>query len=77
MSERAATARFKLTVDAELKRRVEAVFARQGVTTTEGMTRLLRWFVTADDLQPIVLNQVRGAGAKQLLRGMMKRTDKS
>jgi predicted component of type VI protein secretion system len=67
-------AQLKIDLDKGLKERVEALFQRQGVNMTEGVTRLLRTFADAgEDLHPLLLDQVRGASAKDLARAILRR----
>ncbi len=74
MSNPGDAAQVKFKLDRGLKERVEAVFARQGVNMTEGLVRLMRTFLDAgEELQPMLLDQVRGQSRKDLARAILRR----
>jgi hypothetical protein len=75
MKQPAKGAQFKLRIDDGLKQRLEAIFVRQGVTSsTEGINRVLRTFVDAgEDLHPLMLDQVRGANRRDLAKAILRR----
>ena len=69
-----ADAQIKVRVDADLKEKVEAAFGRQGVTMTEGLTRLMRTFLAVgEELHPLLLEQVRGMSRKDLAKALLRR----
>lgn len=67
----------KIRVDSGLEERLKLIFQRQGVTFTEGTLRLFRTFVDAgEELHPLLLDQVRGASRKDLVRAILRRMAK-
>jgi hypothetical protein len=57
-----------------LRAAVEKVFAAQGVSVSEGFTRLGQLLVDADDeLRPILLNQAKGDAAVVLARSILQK----
>lgn len=66
----------KVRVAKDLKEKAEAAFRRQGVTMSEGVTRLLRTFLANEELQPLLLDQVRGLSRRDLARAILRRLGK-
>lgn len=67
----------KVRLEKDLKAKVEAAFKKQGVTTTEGIARLLRTFLAAgEELHPLLLEQVRGLSRQELARAILRRMQK-
>lgn len=63
----------KFYVDGELMDRCNAVFEEQGVTLSEGMSRLVELLVSAGDtLRPLLLRQAPGKAGRVLAENVLK-----
>jgi hypothetical protein len=61
-------------VPPSLRASCEAVFEKQGVSVSQGMTRLVRLLVdSSDELRPILLDQAHGDAAVALAESIIKR----
>ena len=64
----------KFLVAGDLREQLDKVFEAQGVSMKEGMGRLIQFLVTQpEELHPLILGQIRGAGAKDVARALLAR----
>lgn len=64
----------KFYVPPDLMKDAEAIFERQGVKLSEGLTRLIRHMVDApDEIKLVVLGQAHGDAAIALAESVMRR----
>ncbi len=65
---------YKFLVDGDLKARIDAVFERQGTSLTTGSIRLIEFFLDQpEEVQAMILGQVRGEGARDLTAIVLNR----
>lgn len=60
-----ADEQYKFMMESSLRKQIDTVFAAQGLTNREGMTRLIRFLLDRPtELHPLILRQLPGKSAE-------------